>query len=151
MTQDPNYFMELAYHEATLAGKNGDVPVGAIIVKDGNIIAKAFNATITKNDPSAHAEVEAIRIACNEISNYRLSGTQLFVTLEPCMMCYGTIIHSRISKIYFGAYDKKTGVCGSCFDASKINCFNQSPEITGGILEKKCSKILKDFFKSKRS
>jgi len=143
--------MELAYHEAILAEKNGDVPVGAIIVNEGIVIAKAFNATIKKNDPSAHAEIEAIRMAASKIGNYRLTGAQLFVTLEPCMMCYGAIIHSRISKIYFGAYDKKTGVCGSCFDISKISCFNQSPEITGGILEQKCSKILKDFFKSKRS
>jgi len=143
-------FMNLALNEAKKSLNYHEVPVGAVIVYDGKVIAKSGNRSISTKDPTAHAEIIAIRQASKVLDNYRLTGAVLYVTLEPCMMCYGAIIHSRISKIYFGAYDKKTGSRGSCTNAQDLKCFNNKPEINGGILEPECSNLLKDFFKSKR-
>jgi len=140
-----------AINEAEKSMNLNEVPVGAIIVLNDEIIGRGHNQPILKKDPTSHAEIEAIRNASEEIKNYRLKGADLYVTLEPCTMCYGAIVHSRISNIFFGASDQKSGVCGSCEDLSEKKYFNHKPHITGQIMNKECSKILKDFFKAKRS
>ena len=142
--------MQKALEEAEKSLSKNEVPVGAVIVFDGEIIGRGHNQPILKKDPTSHAEIEAIRTASEAINNYRLKGADLYVTLEPCAMCYGAIVHSRISNIFFGASDQKSGVCGSCEDLSKKRYFNHKPHITGQIMNKESSKILKDFFKAKR-
>ena len=144
-------WMSFALEEAKKASSMNEVPVGAVIVLNNKIIGSGHNLTITTNDPSSHAEIVSIRNASKKIKNYRLIGADLYVTLEPCTMCYGAIVHSRISNIFFGASDQKSGVCGSCEDLSEKKYFNHKPYITGKIMNKECSKILKDFFKAKRS
>ncbi len=146
-----NFWMQKALEEAKKSLSKNEVPVGAVIVFDGEIIGRGHNQPILKKDPTSHAEIEAIRTASEAINNYRLKGADLYVTLEPCAMCYGAIVHSRISNIFFGASDQKSGVCGSCEDLSEKTYFNHKPNITGQIMNKECSKILKDFFKAKRS
>ena len=145
-----NFWMQRALEEAEKSLSKNEVPVGAVIVLDGEIIGSGHNQPILKKDPTSHAEIEAIRTASEAIKNYRLKGADLYVTLEPCAMCYGAIVHSRISNIFFGASDQKSGVCGSCEDLSKKRYFNHKPHITGQIMNKESSKILKDFFKAKR-
>jgi len=144
-------FMKLAFQEAQKSKEMNEVPVGAIIVLNGEVISKSHNKSISENDPTSHAEINALRNAANRIGNYRLTGATLYATLEPCAMCYGAIIHARISRLVFGAYDTKTGVCGSSINLHEQECFNHAPEITGGVLEKDCSLILAGFFKSKRN
>jgi len=144
-------WMKYAIKEAEKSLSMNEVPVGAIIVLNGEIIGKGHNQPISKKDPTSHAEIEAIRDASKKIKNYRLTGSEIFVTLEPCAMCYGAIVQSRIANIFFGASDPKSGVCGSCEDLSKKKYFNHKPHITGQIMANECSKILKDFFKAKRS
>jgi len=144
-------FMGLAFQEAYKSKVKNEVPVGAIIVMKDKIISQAHNLPITQNDSTAHAEINAIRSASKNLGNYRLTGTTLYVTLEPCAMCYGAIVHARISRLVFGAYDPKTGVCGSSIKLHDQACFNHTPEIIGGVLEEDCSLILKDFFKEKRN
>ena len=146
-----NFWMQKALEEAEKSLSKNEVPVGAVIVLGGEIIGRGHNQPISKRDPTSHAEIEAIRNASEEIKNYRLKGADLYVTLEPCAMCFGAIVHSRISNIFFGAGDQKSGVCGSCEDLSEKKYFNHKPYITGHIMAKECSKILKDFFKAKRS
>ena len=146
-----NFWMQRALEEAEKSLSKNEVPVGAVIVLDGEIIGSGHNQPILKKDPTSHAEIEAIRTASEAIKNYRLKGADLYVTLEPCAMCYGAIVHSRISNIFFGASDQKSGVCGSCEDLSEKKYFNHKPHITGHIMANECSKILKDFFKAKRS
>jgi len=145
-----NFWMQKALEEAEKSLLKNEVPVGAVIILDGEIIGKGLNQPILKKDPTSHAEIEAIRNASVEIENYRLNGADLYVTLEPCAMCFGAIVHSRISNIFFGASDQKSGVCGSCENLSEKKYFNHRPQITGQILANECSKILKDFFKEKR-
>ena len=146
-----NFWMQIALEEAEKALSKNEVPVGAVIVLDGVIIGRGHNQPILKTDPTSHAEIEAIRNASEKLKNYRLNGADLYVTLEPCAMCFGAIIHSRISNIFFGASDQKSGVCGSCEDLSEKKYFNHKPHIIGQIMTKECSKILKDFFIAKRS
>jgi len=148
---DPNYgFMLEAIEEAKKASRIGEVPVGAIIVFNNEIIGRGHNKSISKNDATSHAEIEAIRNASKKIKNYRLTGADLYVTLEPCAMCYGAIVHSRISNIFFGASDPKSGICGSCEDFSQKKYFNHKPQVRGQIMTNECSKILKDFFQTRR-
>ena len=144
-------WMSFALEEAKKASSMNEVPVGAVIVLNNKIIGSGHNLTITTNDPSSHAEIVSIRNASKKIKNYRLIGADLYVTLEPCTMCYGAIVHSRISNIFFGASDQKSGVCGSCEDLSEKKYFNHKPHITGHVMANECSKILKDFFKARRS
>jgi len=146
-----DFFMEHALKEAKKSFLMDEVPVGAIIVIDSEIIGRGHNRPILNHDPTSHAEIEAIRNASEKIKNYRLKGADMYVTLEPCAMCYGAIVHSRISNIFFGAYDKKSGICTSCDNFSLKSYFNHKPKITGNVMEKECSKILSDFFKAKRS
>lgn len=144
------YWMRMAIQEANLAMKENEIPVGAVIVQNGKLIAKAHNQSINNNDPTAHAEIQALRLVGRQQKNYRLVGSTLYVTLEPCAMCFGAMVHARIERIVFGAMDPKTGVCGSCEDFSSLNCFNHKISINGKILEKDCGTLLKSFFKLKR-
>ena len=148
---DYNFWMEYALEEAKKSLAKNEVPVGAVIILNNEVIGRGHNQSINKQDPSSHAEIEAIRNASKNIQNYRLTGADLYVTLEPCAMCYGAIIHARISRLIFGTYDTKTGVCGSSINLHEQECFNHTPEITGGVLEEDCSLILKDFFKERRN
>jgi tRNA(adenine34) deaminase len=143
-------WMILALNEAKLAQNQSEIPVGAILIKQNTIIAQAHNESILNNDPTAHAEIQLLRKAGDQQKNYRLTGSTLYVTLEPCAMCFGAMIHARIERIVFGAYDPKTGVCGSCMNLNDKNLFNHKISITGGILEKESSELLRLFFKSRR-
>ena len=136
--------------ETIKSEKENEVPVGAIIVKNGNLIAKAHNRPISMNDPTAHAEIQVIRKAGKKEKNYRLVGTTLYVTLEPCAMCFGAIIHARLERVVFAASDPKTGVCGSCINLNEEGFFNHNISITGGILKDESSELLRLFFKLKR-
>jgi tRNA(adenine34) deaminase len=149
MNEDEKW-MQIAIQEAIKAEKEGEVPVGAVLVKDGLLIAKAHNQPISKNDATAHAEIQLIRVAGKELQNYRLNGSTLFVTLEPCAMCFGAMVHARVKRIVYGAHDPKTGVCGSSEDLTNANCFKHKIRFTGGVSEKKCSQLLQTFFKSRR-
>ena len=144
-------WMALAIEQAKLAEKINEVPVGAVLVQDNQLITSAHNQPISTNDPTAHAEILLLRAAGKQLKNYRLPNTTLYVTLEPCTMCLGAMIHARISRIVFGAYDEKTGVCGSCQDLSTSECFNHSIESDGGVLADKCKQLLQQFFKKRRT
>ena len=144
-------FMEIAFSEAKLALLKDEVPIGALIAnKEGQSIAKTGNKNRELNDPTAHAEIQVLRKAGKQLENYRLVGSTLYVTLEPCAMCFGAMVHSRIERIVFGALDPKTGVCGSCIDLNNESFFNHKISITGGVLDKECSNLLRLFFASKR-
>ena len=142
--------MALAIEQAKLAEKIGEVPVGAVLVQNDQLIASAHNQPISNNDPTAHAEIQPLRAAGIRLNNYRFSDTTLYVTLEPCTMCLGAMIHARVSRIVFGAYDQKTGVCGSCTDLSTSKCFNHTIAIEGGVLANDCKQLLQQFFKNRR-
>ena len=150
MDKTHEYYMQLAIEQARLAEAIDEVPVGAVLVRDDQLIASAHNQPISNNDPTAHAEIQLLRAAGKRLNNYRLPNTTLYVTLEPCTMCLGAMIHARVSRVVFGAYDKKTGVCGSCQDLSTSECFNHSIEIKGGVLADKCKNLLQKFFKKRR-
>ena len=143
-------FMKIALDEAKKAFLKDEVPVGAVIVKDNKIIAKAHNLCKKKQDATAHAEIEAIKKASKKIGSYRLIDCTMFVTLEPCPMCMGAIINSRINTLVYGASDKKSGACGGKIDIATDKIFNHKTNIQKGILKEQCSTLLKTFFKSKR-
>jgi len=149
MNEDEKW-MNLALEQARKAEEQGEVPVGAILVKDGLIIARAFNQPISTNDATAHAEIQLIKAAGEKLKNYRLTGATLYVTLEPCAMCLGAIMHARIKRLVFGAYDLKTGVCGSSENLIEANFFNHKIDLASGVLESESSQILKNFFISRR-
>jgi tRNA(adenine34) deaminase len=146
MTDDKYTFMREALKEAKKAALKGEIPVGAVIVKDGEIISRGHNTREYKNDASAHAEMTAIRRANKKLRSWRLDGCELYVTLEPCPMCAGAVIQARIKTLYFGAFDKKGGACGSITDLFDGFKWNHIPFIESGVLEDECSYILKDFF-----
>ena len=135
---------------AEYAQDQNEVPVGAVIVLNNKVIGKGWNQPISKNDPSAHAEVIAIRDAAKEVNNYRLLDATLYVTLEPCLMCVGAILHARIKKLVFGAFDPKTGAVSSLFNMLTDSRHNHHVEVRGGILEAECAKLLQTFFKQRR-
>ncbi|MCK9217219.1 MAG: tRNA adenosine(34) deaminase TadA [Firmicutes bacterium] len=143
-------YMALALEEAKKAEKLDEVPVGAVIVRDGIIISKAHNIKEYAKDATAHAELLAIRKACKALEAWRLIGCEMYVTLEPCLMCSGAILLSRIEKLYIGASDPKTGAAGSVLNVFEDYWFHHRCEVEIGILGKECSKILKDFFREKR-
>jgi len=143
-------WMALAIKQAVKADIEGEVPIGAVIVKDGQLIAQAHNQPISTNDATAHAEIQLLRAAGKHEKNYRLIDTTIYVTLEPCAMCLGAMMHARISRLVYGAFDPKTGVCGSRTDLTTESFFNHEMEINGGVLEKECKKLLQSFFKSRR-
>ena len=149
MDEDEKW-MQIAIQQAIKAEKEGEVPVGAVLVKDGLVIAKAHNQPISTNDATAHAEIQLIRAAGKIQGNYRLTGTTLYVTLEPCAMCLGAMMHARIKRIVYGAHDPKTGVCGSSENLIDANCFNHKIDLVSGVLENECKYLLKKFFISRR-
>jgi len=147
---DDEKWMEIAIQQALIAETNDEVPVGAILVNDGKLIAQSHNQSILRNDPCAHAEIQLLRAAGKQINNYRLNDTTIYVTLEPCIMCLGAIMTARVSKIVFGAYDSKTGACGSCINLTNSKCFHHKLTVKGGVLENKCKVILQKFFQNRR-
>ena len=143
--------MQLALDLAKAAAKNSEVPVGAIVVKDGVVIGQGSNAPIGLHDPTAHAEIIAMRQAAAHLGNYRLADCTLYVTLEPCAMCSGAVQHARISHLIFGASDPKTGACGSVINLMSEPKLNHHTEIVGGVMAEECGAILSAFFKARRS
>ena len=143
-------FMEQALEQAQLAAIAGEVPVGAVIVRNGVVLSKAFNKPITSHDPSAHAEMLALRQAALSEENYRLPGTTLYVTLEPCTMCAGAMLHARVDRIVYGAADPKTGAAGSVLDVFSSKQINHQTVIEGGMMSEECGQLLRDFFKERR-
>jgi tRNA(adenine34) deaminase len=142
--------MRAALAEASLAAANGEVPVGAVVVANSGIIARAHNQSIREKDPSAHAEIVALRVAAHAQNNYRLGGVTLYATLEPCVMCVGAIVQARVSRVVFAAYDSKSGALGSAVDLSDSTAFNHRFEICGGVLAQESQALLRDFFRSRR-
>ena len=149
MTEDEKW-MSLAIKLAIKAEKEGEVPIGAVLVKEGLLIAKAHNQPISTNDATAHAEIQVLRKAGMKLQNYRLSESTLYVTLEPCAMCLGAMMHARIARIVYGANDLKTGACSSSENLINANCFNHKIHLISGILEDECKQLLKKFFNSRR-
>ena len=143
-------YMQQAIEQAQLAVLAGEVPVGAVLVRDGQVISKAFNKPITNHDPSAHAEMLALRQAADAEQNYRLPGTTLYVTLEPCTMCAGAMLHARVDRIVYGAPDPKTGAAGSVVDVFASKQINHQTSVNGGIMAEECGQLLKTFFKERR-
>ena len=148
--EQKEYYMKQALKEAEKAYRKLEVPVGAVIVKDGKIIARAHNQKETKTDTTKHAEILAIQKASKKLESWRLIDCEMYVTLEPCSMCAGAIINSRIKKVYIGAMDEKTGAVGSVLNLFEDYKFNHKPETETGILKKDCEEILKSFFKELR-
>ncbi|WP_417657789.1 tRNA adenosine(34) deaminase TadA [Pseudidiomarina aestuarii] len=144
------FYMQRALELARQAEQHGEVPVGAVLVYNDEIIGEGFNEVIRLNDPSAHAEVQAIRAAGQFIDNYRLVNTTLYVTLEPCAMCAGAITHARIQTLVFGAYDPRTGATGSAIQVLNHTSMNHKAEIIAGVLEEECATLLKQFFRKRR-
>ncbi len=143
--------MRRALALAERAASEGEVPVGALLVRDNEVIGEGWNRSIGENDPSAHAEILALRDAGRRLRNYRLPGTSLYVTLEPCPMCAGVVVHARVERVVFGAADPKGGACGSVFDLLPSDeRFNHRTECTGGVLEEECGGLLRDFFRKRR-
>lgn len=140
-----------ALNQAKLANKKGETPVGAVIVKDGQIIARGHNLKEAKNDVTSHAEIEAIRKAAKKLGTWRLDGCEMYVTLEPCPMCAGAIIQSRISTLYIGAMDKRAGAAGSVVDLFRVQQFNHRVDVVLGLLFEECGEVLKSFFEKVRS
>ena len=145
------HFMRLALEQAQHAWTLGEVPVGAVVVKDGAVIATGFNQPIGKHDPTAHAEVMALRAAAEKLGNYRLPGCELYVTLEPCAMCSGAMMHARLARVVYGALDPKTGVCGSVLNLFAQEQLNHHTEVLGGVLADEASAMLRAFFAERRS
>lgn len=142
--------MRTAISEAKIAAQAGEVPVGAVLVLDNEVIGRGVNRTISDTDPSAHAEIVALRAAAHELGNYRLTNATLYVTLEPCAMCLGAMVQARISRLVFGAYDPKAGAAGSAIDLTDSPAFNHRFEVNGGVLADECGEVLKSFFESRR-
>ena len=147
---DHEYFMSLAIEMAKQSLASNEVPVGAIIVCNNKVIGKGYNLNISRSDPTAHAEINALRNASKLLTNYRLNNCQMYVTLEPCIMCLGAIFHARIEKLFYSAIDQKTGACGGYLDLTQDKAINHHCEIVGGILANETSALLKEFFKNKR-
>jgi len=143
-------FMNLALAEAKKAEASGEVPVGAVIVVEGAVIARAFNQPIGLSDPTAHAEIAALREACRGVGNYRLSGATMYCTVEPCMMCAGAMIHARLSRLVFGTPDPKAGSAGSIYNVLTDPRLNHRVEVVSGIREEECAALLRDFFARRR-
>ncbi|GGY00929.1 tRNA adenosine(34) deaminase TadA [Massilia dura] len=144
-------FMREALAEAQRAWDLGEVPVGAVVVKDGVVIARGFNQPIAGHDPTAHAEIVALRAAASVLGNYRLPGCELYVTLEPCVMCSGAMMHARLAKVVYGARDPKTGAAGSVVDLFASPQLNHHTAAVGGVLDEDCGNMLKAFFASRRA
>lgn len=144
-------YMRDALELAARSQACGEVPVGAIVVRGGEIVGRGFNAPISRCDPSAHAEMMALRDAAQRLGNYRLVGCALFVTLEPCLMCAGAVMHARVARLVYGASDPKTGACGSVLDVFAERRLNHHAEVTGGVLAEECGALLSNFFAMRRA
>ncbi|MBP5308123.1 MAG: tRNA adenosine(34) deaminase TadA [Clostridia bacterium] len=144
-------YMKMAIRQARLAGKKGEVPVGAVIVKDGAVISRAHNLRESKRIATAHAEILAIEKACRKVGDWRLTNAEMFVTLEPCSMCAGAVANARIKSLYFGAYERKGGACGSVHNVLENTGLNSNVNVTGGVLEEECSSAITAFFENKRN
>ena len=149
-TDEDRTFMRAAIAEAKVALAANEVPVGAVVVRNGGIIGRGLNRPIQDNDPTAHAEVMALRAAAEEEDNYRLSDTTLYVTLEPCPMCVGAMLNARVARVVFGAYDPKAGAAGSVVDLCDNRELNHRIEANGGLMADECGALLKKFFESRR-
>jgi tRNA(adenine34) deaminase len=143
-------FMRLALELAREARASGEVPVGAVVVKDGEIVGRGFNHPISGHDPTAHAEIAAMRDAAQRLGNYRLSGCHLYVTLEPCAMCVGAILHARIARVVYAAADPKTGACGSVIDLFAEARLNHHAKVHAGVLASEAGTLLREFFAARR-
>ncbi|WP_428239754.1 tRNA adenosine(34) deaminase TadA [Gynuella sp.] len=150
-SSEHEYWMALALEQAEKARAIDEVPVGAIVVRDGEVIGEGYNQPISINDPSAHAEIMALRNAAQRVNNYRLPGSTLYVTLEPCTMCFGAMIHARVESLVFGACEPKAGVVCSADQIVKKDYFNHRIKVVKGILESRCGGMLSDFFKARRA
>ena len=148
---DDDYYMREALSLARAAECLGEVPVGALVVRDGVIVGRGFNSPIGASDPTAHAEIAALRDAARKLDNYRLPGCELYVTLEPCAMCAGAILHARIARVVYGARDLKTGVHGSVVDLFAVERLNHHTAVVGGVLADECGRLLSDFFAARRA
>jgi tRNA(adenine34) deaminase len=148
---DSQHWIRYALQLAQRAQAQDEVPVGAVIVKDEQVIGKGWNQPIAARDPTAHAEIVALRAAAQALGNYRLNSAILYVTLEPCVMCAGAILHARVSRVVFGAYDPKAGAAGSLVDILGSDQFTHRPEVMGGVLERECSAVLTAFFSARRA
>ncbi|MDQ6960497.1 MAG: tRNA adenosine(34) deaminase TadA [Mariprofundaceae bacterium] len=148
--KDDMHYMNIALQQAVIAEKNGEVPVGSVLVTEQGREFAAYNAPISRHDTSAHAEIRAIRAACKAMRNYRMTGSTLYVTLEPCPMCAGAIIHARIGRVVYGTSDAKTGAVESLYQMLSDVRLNHQPEITSGILAEHCSIMLREFFRHRR-
>jgi tRNA(adenine34) deaminase len=149
--QQEQGFMRLALEQAQYAWDLGEVPVGAVVVKDGAVIAVGYNQPIGKHDPTAHAEIVALRAAAEALGNYRLPGCELYVTLEPCVMCSGAMMHARLARVVYGAPDPKTGAGGSVVNLFEQEQLNHHTEIAGGVLAEECGAMLRSFFAARRA
>lgn len=148
-TSDDYHFMSLALEQAELADRAGEVPIGAVLVHEGRLIAKAHNSPLTRHDPTAHAEVLALRSAGEWLGNYRLTGSTLYVTLEPCLMCFGALIHARVQKVIYGASDPKVGV-SQFIDLLQNARLNHNLDMQGGLMADLCRSRLQSFFRARR-
>ena len=144
------YFMAIALEEANRAALNEEVPVGGLVVMNGKVISRGANSSITDSDPTAHAEVVCLRQACVVLGNYRIPGTTLYVTLEPCVMCVGAMIQARIERLVYGAMEPKTGAIESAIALMDLNYHNHQLEISSGVLGERCKSLMVEFFASKR-
>lgn len=144
-------FMRLALEAARAAARRGEVPVGAVVVRDGQVIAAGGNAPIGDCDPTAHAEVVALRAAGRALANYRLDDTTLYVTLEPCLMCASAIVHARVRRVVFGAFDPKAGAAGGLIDLFALKGLNHRVDVFGGVLQEECGALLSEFFAASRA
>jgi tRNA(adenine34) deaminase len=143
-------FMRLALEQAARAQLNGEVPVGAVLVRGDDIVATGANSPISSNDPTAHAEIEALRAGGKVLNSYRLAGTTLYVTLEPCVMCASAIVHARVKRVVFGAWDPRAGAAGSIIDVFALQGLNHRVDVFGGVLMEECGALLKRFFEERR-
>lgn len=147
---DDAVWMRLAINQALLASEAGEVPVGALVIKDGEIVGAGFNRNLADNDPTAHAEIVALRQAAARLGNHRLPGCTLVCTIEPCAMCAGAMVHARVARLVYGAADPKAGAAGSVLDIVRHARLNHRLEVTAGVLAERCSQLLKEFFTSRR-
>jgi len=143
--------MHAALEQARKAQAAGEVPVGAVVVMDGKIVGTGFNAPIGRHDPTGHAEILALRDAAARLGNYRLPDCELYVTLEPCAMCVGAMLHARVARLVYGAADPKTGACGSVIDLFSEPRLNHHAEVTAGVMAQECGALLRDFFAARRA
>ena len=144
------HYMRLALDEARAALRFGEVPVGAVLVRADQVLARGHNGPIAQHDPTAHAEIVVVRAAARLLENYRLKGTVLYVTIEPCAMCVGALVHARVARLVYGAADARVGAAGSVFDLTRDRRLNHRLEVTGGVLEAECRSIIQEFFQDRR-